>query len=75
MCRFRGGFETAVDMGEGLEELTERGYIRIDKVYPQNTQNTQKPTRRGRPTEKITINPLALEYEEAKRWDRHPKGG
>ena len=75
LCRFRGGFETAVDMGEGLEELTERGYIRIDKVYPQNTQNTQKPTRRGRPTEKITINPLALEYEEAKRWDRHPKGG
>ena len=66
MCKNRSGLERAADMGEGLEELAERGYIRIDRVYPQNPQNPQNPPRGGRPTEKITINPLALEYEKKK---------
>ena len=51
----RGHFQTREDMQPGLDELTERNYIRIKK------QSTGKA---GRPSEIIEINPVYLEKEE-----------
>ena len=57
-CKGRTGMEKVEGMEPGLNELIQRGYIRVFKAEPesQKSQNSQK--RRGRPSWMIEVNPI-----------------
>lgn len=60
-CRNRTGMDKVEGMEPGLNELVQRGYIRIFKSEPtpQNTQNPQNVKNKGgRPSWMIEINPI-----------------
>lgn len=71
LCKGRAGMEKVEGMEPGLNELIQRGYIRIFKAdtesqNSQNSQNSQK--KRGRPSWIIEVNPIyeALRQKEVK---------
>lgn len=57
-CKGRTGMEKVEGMEPGLNELIQRGYIRVFKAEPesQKSQNSQK--KRGRPSWMIEVNPI-----------------
>ena len=57
LCRNRSGMEKAEGMEKGLNELVQRGYIRIFKIQPES-QNSQNPQKGGRPSWMIEVNPI-----------------
>lgn len=69
LCKGRAGMEKVEGMEPGLNELVQRGYIRLFKVVPesQNSQNSQK--RRGRPSWMIEVNPIYEALRDGKELD------
>ncbi|KJJ71703.1 YfjI family protein [Clostridium sp. FS41] len=69
-CKGRTGMERVEGMEPGLNELIQRGYIRLFKAEPesqksQNSQNSQK--RRGRPSWMIEVNPVYEALRDGKK--------
>lgn len=64
-CRGRTGMEKVEGMEPGLNELIQRGYIRVFKARPES-QNPQNPQKGGRPSWMIEVNPIYKAIRDGK---------
>ena len=62
LCKGKENLQTVDDMAPGLDVLIDRGYIAIEKV---------KTGGRGRPTEKIYLNPETQKSQNSQKYPEH----